>query len=62
MRNAHPRAFPIVELDSAPMKTKIGSKLRPYLRIVDWTGLDQQAQPALIEAKRVDDFDDEIPF
>ena len=65
MRRAHPHAFPMVELENVPMKTKVGSKLRPHLKIVDWTGLEPkvlQARAMQIEAQRVDELDDAIPF
>jgi hypothetical protein len=31
--------FPVVELADKPMKTKIGQKIRPHFRIVDWRRL-----------------------
>ncbi len=46
MRKAHPLALPIVELDAVPMKTKIGTKLRPHLKIVSWK---QVSSPEVIE-------------
>jgi hypothetical protein len=66
MRQAHPRAFPVVELDSIPMPTKVGSKLRPHLKIVDWRGLDRglpatDVTPA-ITMKPAVEMDDVIPF
>jgi hypothetical protein len=39
MRKVHPKALPVVELSSAPMKTQRGQKLRPHFAIVGWKGV-----------------------
>lgn len=39
--------FPLVILDSRPMKTKIGTKLRPEFSITDWRDLSGTGRPAL---------------
>ncbi|WP_426613811.1 hypothetical protein [Bradyrhizobium sp. McL0616] len=76
MRNKHPNAVPLVELGSAPMRTKHGWKSKPVLRVVDWKNavnvvVDQpeqlllsgaEAKSAHAAATRVDDMDDDIPF
>jgi hypothetical protein len=42
--------FPLVTLDSRPMKTKIGTKLRPEFSITDWRDLGGNGKPALESA------------
>jgi hypothetical protein len=42
--------FPLVTLDSRPMKTKIGTKLRPEFSITDWRDLGGPGNPALESA------------
>lgn len=38
--------FPVVELSSAPMKTKMGTKIRPDFRVVGWRRLgDSETRP-----------------
>ena len=39
--------FPLVTLDSRPMKTKIGTKLRPEFSIADWRDLGSTGNPAI---------------
>ena len=39
--------FPLVTLDSRPMKTKIGTKLRPEFSITDWRDLGGTGKPVL---------------
>ena len=39
--------FPLVTLDSRPMKTKFGTKLRPEFSITDWRDLGGTGNPAL---------------
>jgi hypothetical protein len=38
---------PIVKLDSRPMKTAFGMKLRPEFTIVNWVGFGDDSAPAL---------------
>jgi hypothetical protein len=52
--------FPLVTLDSRPMKTQFGTKLRPELSITEWRDLGSAGSPSLestalraIEAKTV---------
>ena len=52
--------FPLITLDSRPMKTQFGTKLRPEFSITDWQDLGGTGKPALestplraIEAKTV---------
>ena len=77
MRRSHPGAFPVVELSSMPMKTKVGTKMRPRFKIVDWKagasnpGQAVQQQIRVPKAQIVDDgmppyedvpFNDDVPF
>ena len=69
MRRAQKGALPVVELDSMPMKTKIGPKLRPHFKIVDWkpgAGHAEQAVQPIEPPKRRDEYDDarfdDVPF
>jgi hypothetical protein len=64
MRKAHPNAYPVVELDSAPMPTSFGTKLRPHFKIVDWKlGVERQEVPKIEQTDPLrKDMDDEIPF
>jgi hypothetical protein len=63
MRRAHKHALPVVELDSAPMKTKVGTKPRPHLKIVDWRqgGNAEQGVQQIEPPKQGDAYDD-VPF
>jgi hypothetical protein len=67
--------FPVVALESRPMKTQFGTKLRPEFSIIDWRDLGGTGKPALestppraIEGTPVkaptttETLDDEIPF
>jgi hypothetical protein len=66
--------FPVVALESRPMKTQFGTKLRPEFSITDWRDLGGTSKPALestplaIEGKPVtaptttETLDDDIPF
>ena len=38
--------FPLITLDSRPMKTKFGTKLRPEFSITDWRDLGSTGNPA----------------
>jgi hypothetical protein len=60
MRRAHPKALPVVELSSLPMKTKRGVKQRPCFKIVDWRGLNG-ANGAVKQIEH-DPMNDDIPF
>ena len=60
MRKVHPRALPVLELSSVPMKTKFGQKQRPHFKIAGWRCLGGSAAPQ-IEAKP-DDMNDDLPF
>jgi hypothetical protein len=39
--------FPLITLDSRPMKTQFGTKLRPEFSIADWRDLGSTGNPAL---------------
>jgi hypothetical protein len=39
--------FPLITLDSRPMKTQFGTKLRPEFSITDWRDLGSTGNPAL---------------
>jgi hypothetical protein len=39
--------FPLIKLDSRPMKTKFGTKLRPEFAITDWRDLGGAGNPAI---------------
>ena len=68
--------FPLVELSSAPMKTKMGTKIRPDFRVVEWRQLgDGEAGPVtgappttpaigkpVSPVSSREALDDEIPF
>jgi hypothetical protein len=47
MRFAHPNAVPVVELSNAPMITKFGRRIKPFLRVVSWLNVsgDEKPQP-----------------
>jgi hypothetical protein len=69
VRMAHPAALPVVQLASAPMKTKFGLKKRPDFRVVAWRGREQKGPVKVIEPKPrepqgdfVEPLDDDIPF
>jgi hypothetical protein len=62
MRKAHPHAFPVVELDSAPMPTSFGTKLRPHFKIVDWKLGAKQQEVQQIQTSLKKEMDDDIPF
>jgi hypothetical protein len=55
MRKVHPKAVPVVELSSTPMKTKRGTKQRPHFAIVGWKGVGGPPQIA-------NDMNDAVPF
>jgi hypothetical protein len=69
-RSAHPGILPVVELASAEMKLKVGTKLRPHFKIVDWQErggkvIDTPSVAQIAKAKKMtvaDDLDDSIPF
>ena len=70
-RMAHPGILPVVELASAEMKTKVGTKLRPHFKIVDWQErgggnvIDTPSVAQIAKAKKAtvaDDMSDESPF
>jgi len=44
-------AAPIVKLDSRPMKTNFGTKLRPEFVVVEWRELADQPEVKAIEHK-----------
>jgi hypothetical protein len=65
MRESHPFAVPIIELDSTTMKTQFGRKMRPAFKVVGWRGNDtpQEQGPCQIEQQQKhDDINDSIPF
>jgi hypothetical protein len=69
VRMAHPAALPVVQLASAPMKTRFGLKKRPEFKVVGWRGRQQRAAVQAIEEKPcepqkefVEPLDDDIPF
>ena len=39
--------FPVVTLDSRPMKTQFGTKLRPEFSIAEWRDLGNTGNPAI---------------
>jgi hypothetical protein len=65
---------PIVKLDSRPMKTQFGTKLRPEFTVVGWVGLNGNTSPAIehkpttatlepvAELSASEVLSDEIPF
>ena len=55
VRRAHPRATPIVRLESERTKTKYGVKPWPKLKVVSWIGRDAEAAPAQNLAATLDD-------
>jgi hypothetical protein len=66
MRVAHPRAVPIVRLETAPMKTRFGMKSKPAFKVIAWKAADgepiqqpRRLAPQTIKQERADD---EIPF
>jgi hypothetical protein len=68
-RTAHPGILPVVELASAEMKTKVGTKLRPHFKIIDWQerggGNTVPSVPQIGKAQKAevaDDMSDESPF
>lgn len=62
MRRSHPGALPVVELSSLPMKTKVGTKLRPQFQIVDWkVGASNHAVQQQIRAPKAQIIDDGMP-
>jgi hypothetical protein len=61
IRTAHPRACPIVELNSEKMKTRFGMKSKPRFNVVNWIGLNEKpVTQKLPPASEV--FNDDIPF
>jgi hypothetical protein len=74
MRFKHPGAVPLVELASAPMKTKYGMKSKPFFKVLGWELGEYEdrrdvpngnAAPAItmVENKKMtNSLDDEIPF
>jgi hypothetical protein len=67
MRQAHPGAVPVVQLDALPMQTRYGRKSKPLFKIVGWkcpAGNNQptDGQPQNQVEHSVNDLDDELPF
>jgi hypothetical protein len=73
MRLKHPGAVPLIELRSAPHKTKYGMKSKPFFKVLGWELGEYEnrrdvpngnATPALAvkNKKTTNDMDDEIPF
>lgn len=71
MREKHPDAVPMVELRSAPMKTRYGLKSKPVLKVVGWLNTDldparvvgpaPKPTPKLSTAKVAEELND-VPF
>jgi hypothetical protein len=68
-RMAHPGILPVVELASAEMKLKVGNKLRPHFKIIDWqerggNGIDTPSVKQIVKTKTTaaEDMSDDSPF
>jgi hypothetical protein len=64
MRRAHKGSLPVVEFDAIPMKTKVGTTLRPHFKIVDWKPGASNAEPAVQQLERPKQRNayDDVPF
>ena len=62
VRMAHPGALPLVQLASAPMKTRFGPKPRPDFKVVGWRGGKGDGGTGNATLAPANDMDDDIPF
>ena len=62
VRTAHPGALPLVQLASAPMKTRFGPKPRPDFKVVGWRGGKGDGGTGNATLAPANDTDDDIPF
>jgi hypothetical protein len=61
MRFAHPNAVPVVELSNAPMITKFGRRIKPFLRVVSWLNVGGDEKPQSTPPSN-NALNDAIPF